>query len=109
MNQSETLTTKATFSFSKLKKNVTGVIEKKIFGFEKSQANLSLVQTINNYLKTTEEMDAEFSSEMNAHTLMDIQHTDIFETYGKVTKSRDGNSYAYSPEDIHLEFMEENY
>ncbi len=107
MNQSEPLIAETTFSFSELKKNVTDTIEKKIFRFEKNCTNLA--KNINNYLKTPEEMDAEFSLEMNMNKLMSKEYTDVYDTYGRMIQSKDGNTNTYSPDDTHSGFMEENY
>ena len=98
-----------TFSFSELRKKVVDLSEKKIFGFEKTHSNLSLEQTINNYLKTSAEMDAEFSLEMNTGKLMIKEHTDSFDTYGRLVEYKDGNSNTYSPDNTPSGFMEENY
>lgn len=108
MNQAGTLNREASFSFSELKQNVA-IFEKTIFGVEKNHANLALVQPINNYLKTPEEMDAEFSLEMNINKSILKEHRDIFDTYGRVIKNKDKNIYAYSPDDTRSGYMEENY
>lgn len=108
MNQSETLIAETTFSFSDLKKNVTGAIEKQIFRFEKNRTDL--VKTINNYLKTPEEMDAEFCLEMNMNKLMMKEYTGIFDTYDRmIIKNMDGDTNTYGPDDTPSGFMEENY
>ena len=107
MNQSETLIAETTFSFSELKKNVAGVIENKTFRFEKTRTDS--VKTINNYLKTPEEMDAEFCLEMNMNKLMTKEYAGIFDTYGRVIKNKDGNTNTYSSDDTPSGFMEENY
>ena len=107
MNQSETLIAETTFSFSDLKKNVTGVIEKQIFRFEKSRTEL--VKTINNYLKTPEEMDAEFFLEMNMNKLTTKEYTGIYDTYDRIIKNKDRNTNTYGPDDTPSGFMEENY
>jgi hypothetical protein len=109
MNQSEILITETTFCFSELKKNVTDNIEKKISGFEKKLADMPIVKTINNFLKTPEEMDEEFSSEMNTGKSMIKEYTGIFDTYGRLVDYKDGNSNTYSPDSTPSGFMEENY
>src|SRR6185503_14644665 len=73
MNQSETLIAETTFSFSELKKNRTGFIENKTFRFERTRTDT--VKMINNYLKSPEEMDAEFCLEMNTNKLMIKEYT----------------------------------
>jgi hypothetical protein len=109
MNQTETLEKETAFSFSELREKAADLSEKKIFGFEKTCANLTLEQTINNYLKTPEEMEAEFSLEMNATKSMIKDYTDIFDTYGRLVKKKDGHANTYSPDDTPSGFMEENY
>ena len=109
MNQTETLERKSRFSFSELRKKVAALDEKKIFGFEKTNTNLPLEQTINNYLKTPAEMDAEFSLEMNTGKLMIQEHRDLSDTYGRLVEYKDDNNKTYSPDDTLSGFMEENY
>jgi len=109
MNQTETVERETTFSFSELRKKSVDLSEKKIFGFEKTRSNLSLEQTINNYLKTPEEMEAEFTLEMNTSKLMIKEYTDIFDTYGRLAQNKDGHTNTYSPDDTSSGFMEENY
>jgi hypothetical protein len=109
MEQTGTLKMGPTFSFSELRKKVVNTSEKKIFGFEKTRANLSLEQTINDYLKSPAEMDAEFSMAMNTGKLMMQEHTDIFDTYGRLVEFRDGKNNTYSSDGTHSGFMEENY
>ena len=109
MNQTEPLKRKSRFSFSELRKKVAELSEKKVFGFEKTNTNLSLEQTINNYLKTPAEMDAEFSLEMNTGKLVVQEHKDLFDTYGRLVEYKDDNSKTYSPDSDPSGFMEENY
>ena len=54
-------------------------------------------------------MDAEFSLEMNMNKLMSKKYTDVYDTYGRMIQSKDGNTNTYSPDDTHSGFMEENY
>jgi len=107
MNQSETLIAETAFPFSELKKNVTGVIENKTLRFERNRTGS--VKTINNYLKTPEEMDAEFCLEMNTNKLMIKEYSGLFDTYGRLMKNKDGNTNMYSSNDTPSGFMEENY
>jgi len=109
MNQTETLKSETTFSFSELRKKVVDLSEKKIFEFEKKLGDLSLVKTINNYLKTPEEMDAEFCLEMNTGKLMIQEHKDLSDTYGRLVEYKDDTSNTYSPDGTPSGFMEENY
>jgi len=107
MNQSETLIAETAISFSEFKKNTTTVVENKTFRFERTRTDT--VKMINNYLKSPEEMDAEFCLEMNTNKLMIKEYTGIFDTYGTINKNKDGNINTYSPDDTHSGFMEENY
>ena len=107
MNQSETLIAETTISFSEIKKNTTGIVEGKMFRFERTRTDS--VKMINNYLKTPEEMDAEFCLEMNTNKLVMKEYTGVSDTYGRILKNKDGNSNTYSPDDTHSGFMEENY
>ena len=109
MNQTETLQRKSPFSFSELRKKVARLREKKIFGFEKTSTNLSLEQTINNYLKTPAEMDAEFSLEMNTGKLMVQEHTGFSDTYGKLVEYKADTNNTYNPDSTPSGYMEENY
>ena len=109
MNQTGTTKRETLFSFSELRKEVANSGEKKIFGFEKTRTDLSLEQTINNYLKTPAEMDAEFSLEMNTGKLMIREHTDSYDTYGRLVEYNEGNTNTYSPDNTPSGFMEENY
>lgn len=109
MNQSGTVKRKSRFTFSELRKKVVALSEKKIFGFEKTNPDLSVEQTINNYLKTPAEMDAEFSLEMNTGKLMVQEHTDLPDTYGKLVEYKDDTSNTYDPDSTPSGFMEENY
>lgn len=109
MNQAETLERKSRFSFSELRKKVAGLREKKIFGFEKTSTNLSLEQTINNYLKTPAEMDAEFSLEMNTGKLLIQEQTDFPDTYGRLVEYKADTNNSYNPDSTPSGYMEENY
>ncbi|MGZ5219290.1 MAG: hypothetical protein ACXWWD_09570 [Chitinophagaceae bacterium] len=109
MEQTGTLKMETTFSFSELRKKVVDISEKKVFGFEKTRANLSLEQTINDYLKSPAEMDAEFSLAMHTGKLMIREHSDIFDTYGRLVEFRDGKNNTYCSDNTPSGFMEENY
>lgn len=85
-----------------------GIMETKVFGYERSNPEMSLEKTINNYLKTPAEMDAEFSMEMNTPKLMGWQQSETYDEYGRIFY-KDENINAYSPDDTPSGFMEENY
>ena len=88
--------------------NTPGQSENKVFGYERKWIENPLEKTINNYLKTPAEMDAEFSMEMNTARFMTWQYADHYKDK-RTTVFTDGNSNAYSPDITPLGFMEENY
>lgn len=107
MNQSETLIAESSFSsFTGLTKTVTEIIERKKQRFEKW--DISPVKTINNYLKTPEEMDAEFCLEMNRNNKVNKEYAGIYGTYGTFVHE-DGNTNTYGSDGTPSGFMEENY
>ncbi len=107
MNQSETLIGETTLFFPENSKTETGFTERKAFGFENNRTQSMSI--INTHLKTLEEIEAEFLSEMNAKKSMLKDHNDMFDTYGRVNKDKDVNSNTYSPKSILSGYMEENY
>jgi len=65
------------------------------------------IHSINNYLKTPEEIDTELRREMNNRRGMMSEHKFLIDTYERVFKNRSDN--AYSPDSNPSGFMEENY
>ena len=106
MNQSEALIAETTFSLSGLTKTATEVIENRTYRFEKNRSYPA--RTINTFLKTPEEMDADFWLEMNRNRMMTKEYSDIHDTYGMI-RNGDGNTNTYSPDNTPSGFMEENY
>ncbi|MGZ8559735.1 MAG: hypothetical protein ACXWWC_15435 [Chitinophagaceae bacterium] len=100
MNQTDTLHFERPFSFAEIKKTVLNGNPYRIMRFDKN-----LETTINNYLKSPEEIDAEFTLEMNNSKTMFEEHDDHFDTYGRLIN----NSNAYNPDYTNSGFMEENY
>jgi len=68
---------------------------------------IETISSINNYLKTPEEIEAELCLEMNNRTAAFAEHKDIMDSYGRIFKNRSDN--AYSPDNNPSGFMEENY
>jgi hypothetical protein len=64
MKQAETLSMETAFSFSDL--TTIAALQHKSFNYSTTKTDLYLQNTINNYLKTPEEMDADFFLEMNS-------------------------------------------
>ena len=102
MNQTDTLHFEMPFSFAEIKKTVVNCNPYRIMRFDKN-----LETTINNYLKSPEEIDAEFTLEMNNSKTMFEEHDYHFDTYGRLINN--SNSNAYNPDYTHSGFMEENY
>jgi hypothetical protein len=65
------------------------------------------VMEINNYLKTPEEMEAEFCFVINTRKAPYYEVDDSFDTYGRIRKKTDG--YINMPNLDLSGFMEENY
>jgi len=104
MNQIETLHVQIQmpFSFAEIKNTVVTNIQHKKLRFEKNPGT-----SINNYLKTSEEIDAEFTLEINNSKKIFTEHKDHPDTFGRILNI--SNSNAYNPDFTHSGFMEENY
>lgn len=102
MNQTDTLHYEMPFSFAEIKKKIINSTPPKLMRFDKS-----LGTSINNYLKSPEEIDAEFTLEMNNSKTMFVEHDDHFETYGRLIDN--SNSNVHNPDYTHSGYMEENY
>ena len=74
---------------------------------QNSSSKKERTHSINNYLKTPEEIDAELSSEMNSRKEIFAEHKFLMDSYGRIFKNRSDN--AYSPDNNPSGFMEENY
>jgi hypothetical protein len=75
--------------------------EKKKIGFDRNRPDTAFENSINNYLKTPAEMDADFCLEMGEH------HSQVKEW---IMLKKDGYIInAYGPDYTHSGFMEENY
>ena len=102
MNNTETLQVEMPFSFAEIKSFPVITDQDKNIRLEKPS-----VTSINNYLKTPEEIDAELCLEMNNRKLAFAEHKDLMDSYGRIFKNRSDN--AYSPDNNPSGFMEENY
>jgi hypothetical protein len=102
MNKAETLQVEMPFSIAEIKPFVANTTQDKNIRFEKSPGI-----SINNYLKTPEEIDAELCLEMNSRKETFAKHKDLMDSYGRIIKNRSDN--AYSPDNNPSGFMEENY
>ena len=108
MNQTDTLTVKNQFSFSGTG-NFSIAIEEKIFE-SVGNSNESLPATeqpVNNYLKTPEEMEADFCFVINSRRA--FEKDDSFDTYGRLIMRTDGYMNIQGLDEILSGSMEENY
>lgn len=109
MNPTDTLTVKNQFSFSGTG-NFSMVVEEKIFDVEGNSNDLlpAIDQSINNYLKTPEEMEADFCFVINSRRAFH-EKDDSFDTYGRQIKRTDGYMNIQGLDEILSGSMEENY
>ena len=102
MNEIETMQAEMPFAFADFKPFAVTTVEDKNINLEKPA-----VPSINNYLKTPEEIDAELCLEMNTRKAAFAEHKDLSDSYGRIFKNRSDN--AYGPDNNPSGFMEENY
>jgi len=102
MNKTETMQAEMPFAFEDFRPFAVTTDEDKTVHLEKPT-----VPSINNYLKTPEEIDAELCLEMNTRKAAFAEHKDLSDSYGRIFKNRSDN--AYGPENNPSGFMEENY
>jgi hypothetical protein len=103
----DTLTVKNQFSFSGTG-SFSMAIEKKKFEITKNNDPLPVMQQpVNNYLKTPEEMEADFCFVINSRRAFETD--DSFDTYGRQIKRTDGYMNIQGLDKILSGSMEENY
>lgn len=102
MNKAETMQVEMPFSFAEIKPFGVTATQDKNLRLEKTTAD-----SINNYLKTPEEIDTELSLEMNNRKTVFAEQKDLMDSYGRIFKNRSDN--AYSSDNNPSGFMEENY
>lgn len=103
MKQAETMSMETAFPFSEL--NTIAVLQDQSFNYNTTNTDLYLQNTINNYLKTPEEMDADFRLEMNS---LKSHPRDQYNNLNTTRWSLDKYNVSI-PDNIHSGFMEENY
>ncbi|MFC0771757.1 hypothetical protein [Terrimonas alba] len=103
MKQAETLSRETAFSLSELR--TIAVLQHNSFNYNKTKTDLYLQNTVNNYLKTPEEMDADFFLEMNS---LKSHARDQYNKLDTTRRPWDRHN-EYIPDNIHSGFMEENY
>lgn len=105
MNQ-ENIQTEKGFSFSGLKDTVVGFVHTQLNRLEKN-VEKRVLNPINNFLKTPEEMDADFSHHVNFHGMIAAVEKSFSHT--KLVEYKDGYINIHDPDLISQGFMEENY
>jgi 16S rRNA C967 or C1407 C5-methylase (RsmB/RsmF family) len=105
MNQ-ENLQAEKGFSFSGLKDTVVNFVSSQLNRLDKA-VEKQVLQSINNYLKTPEEIDADFSHQINFQGM--VVAVEKNSSYTKLVEYKDGYINIHDPESITQGFMEENY
>lgn len=105
MNQ-ENLQAEKGFSFSGLKDSVVGFVHTQLNRLER-KVEKRVLDPINNFLKTPEEMDADFSQRVNFQGMIAAVEKNFSHT--KLVEYKDGYINIHDPEIINQGFMEENY
>ena len=103
MNTTEPLYMEMPFSNTEIKQ----MLFKNSSRDEKNHHEKDRELSINNYLKTPEEIDAELRLEMNSRKEVFAEHKNLTDSGGRIFKNRNDN--AYSPDNNPSGFMEENY
>ena len=110
MNQTDTLhQVKSPFSFP-------GVQERSYAGetlfrddILRNSSKNGMEQSVNNYLKTPEEMEAEFCFVINSRRATLSAMDDRYDSYGRIKKTTDGYMNIHTLDETLSGFMEENY
>lgn len=105
MNQ-ENLQAEKGFSFSVLKETVVSFVSNQLTRLDKA-VEKQVLKPINNYLKTPEEIDADFSQHVNFQGM--VVAVEKTSSYTKLVEYKDGYINIHDPELIIQGFMEENY
>lgn len=105
MNQ-ENLQIEKGFSFSGLKDTVVGFVHTQLNRLER-KVEKRVLDPINDFLKTPEEMDADFFQHINYHGMIAAVERSFSHT--KLIEYKDGYINIHDPEIINQGFMEENY
>ncbi len=110
MDEVKNSKTESLFSFSGFKNSAVSFIKESFIQIEKILPFKGLTdkEPVDNYLKSPEEIEAEFSFVMNTRQNDFDGRNDRFETYGRTINNTDGYLNITSS-DQPSGFMEENY
>ena len=106
MNQENLQAAEKAFSFSDLKDSVVSFVSTQLNRLDKAM-DKQVLQPINNYLKTPEEIEADFSQQLNFQGM--VVAVEKNSSYTKLVEYKDGYINIHDPELINQGFMEENY
>jgi hypothetical protein len=110
MNEVKTTRNETLFSFTGFKNSAVSFIKESFSQIEKILPFKGMTdkEPVDNYLKSPEEMEAEFSFVMNTRKDDFDTRNDRYESYGRTPNNTDGYFNITHPEQ-HSGFMEENY
>ena len=98
------------FSFSLTENLSISVSEEHLFRFGGDNGNrATMEQPVNNYLKSPEEIEAEFCFVINSRKAAYQELEDSFDTYGRLKMKTDGYMNIHNLDEALSGFMEENY
>jgi hypothetical protein len=110
MNEVKTSKVESMFSLSEIKNSAVSFIKESLIQIEKILPFKGITdrEPVDNYLKSPEEIEAEFSFVMNTRRTDFDGRNDRFESYGRTINNTDGYLNIMNS-DQSTEFMEENY
>lgn len=98
------------FSFSLTENLSVSVIDENMFRFEEGNGiRATMQQPVNNYLKSPEEIEAEFCFVINSRKAAYQDADDRYDTYGRLKMNTDGYMNIHNLDEALSGFMEENY
>jgi hypothetical protein len=98
------------FSFSLTESISISVSEENLFRFgEENGIRATMEQPVNNYLKSPEEIEAEFCFVINSRKAAYQEADDSLDTYGRLKMKTDGYMNIHNLDETLSGFMEENY
>lgn len=111
MNQTDTINPMENlFSFSGIENFSVIITGETLFKRNgRNERMPTMEQPVNNYLKTPEEIEAEFCFVINTRKTDFDESDDSNDTYGRLTKKTDGYMNIHNLDEKLSGFMEENY
>lgn len=99
------------FSLTGMKNTVINFVSNQLFRFDRKYIAAKMVEPVNNYFKTPEQMEHDFSLEMGTPFNLFKEKTaeDIYLLAIHNSENKDGYLNTPDPVNINSGFMEENY